>query len=293
MAKKPKVKTDIREATQAIRIIMQENLAAISSAMIDQIMANYRSLPPSKRLDSTKGITPSGINTYRDALKNALAVTAYDSLEKARKEVPKKKNVRLSFDDESLKLGDYKKLPPDIRKRIDTMLSNLVGTQIADIEKIVFFQFSSSVDSTDSEDILRKDLQDGADDYVGGANVNGGASAAASQIINEARQAFFLDDDVQSEIEAFQFVNGDPVSPICTELDGKIFAKDDPALDRYWPPLHFNCKSFISPVLTGNLGNREINEISPSNRALKSIQFSEQNINTLIQELKKPGPDTP
>ena len=293
MAKTPKVKTDIREATAAIKTIMQENLAAISSAMIDQIMANYRSLPPSKRLDATVGIVPSGINTYKDALKNALAVVAYDSLEKARKEVPKKKNVRLSFDDESLKLGDYKKLPPDIRKRIDNMLKNLVGTQIADIEKIVFFQFSSSVDSTDSESILQKDLQDGADDYVDGANVNGGASAAASQIINEARQAFFLDDDVQSEIEAFQFVNGDPVSAICQELAGKIFAKDDPALDRFWPPLHFNCKSFISPILVGNLGNREINEINPSDRALKAIKFAEQDINNLILGLKKSGPDAP
>jgi len=291
MAKKLRVKQDISEATEALKGIMQENLAGISEAMIEQIMKAYRRLPESQRFSAINDIKAQGISVYKDALLNALAVIASKSLDKVRNEVPKKKNVRLSrIDEDSLRLGEYEKLPPDLRKRVESMLKLLTGTQIADLEKVVFFQFNSSVDSTDSEELLQKDLSNAAGEYITGNAVNGASSASASQIINEARLAFFLDDSVSEEIEAFEFVNGDPVSPICQSLAGTVFAKDDPNLHRYWPPLHFNCKSYISAILQGNLGTKEIEELKASPTAEKSIQFSEQAIDTVLKEGKGPRP---
>lgn len=291
MAKKLRVKQDIGEATQALKAIMQENLSAISDAMIEQIMAAYRRLPASQRFAAINDIKPQGISVYKEALLNALAIIASKSLDKVRMEVPKKKKVRLaSIDEKSLRLGEYEKLPPDLRKRVDSMLKLLTGTQISDLEKVIFFQFNSSVDSTDSEELLQKDLTDAANEYVGGNAINGGASASAAQIINEARLAFFLDDKVSEGIEAFEFVNGDPVSPICQDLAGTVFAKDDPNLHRYWPPLHFNCKSYISAILQGNLGNREIEDLKATKTAEKSIQFTEDSIDFILKEIAKPRP---
>lgn len=286
MSKRPKVKQDIKDATVALREIMRENLASIAGAMIAQVMTAYRNLPESQRYNAIKDVSAKGVNGYKESMLSALSVVAYDAIQKARKEVPSKQNVRLAeIDEAAIQLGEFDKLPPDMQKRIKSMLNLLIGTQISDLEKSVFFQYASSVDSTDSESIIKKDLEDSAADFIGGPSVNGGAGAYASQVINEARQAFFLDDEVAQEVEAFQFINEDPVSPICQDLAGTIFSKDDPGLNRYWPPLHFNCKSWISPILVGNLKGREIVDLKPSNTKLEnSIQFSEQQIDFALTE---------
>lgn len=292
MAAKNNIKKDIKDATDALRELMVESLSGIAQAMVDQVIANLKSLPDSKRFDAIKGVTAQGVNDYYDRLRNAFGVISADAFEKVRREVPKKKNVRLAeIDEESIKLGEFDSLPPDTRSRILSQLQLLKGTQIADLEKAVYFQFQSSVDSTDSLDQIQADLEEAAGEYVDGNSVRGAASANASSIINESRLAFFLDDSVQEEIDAFEFVNGDPVSPICQDLAGTVFAKDDPNLNRYWPPLHFNCKSWISAILKGNLGNREITDLKPSSAKIEaSIQFSEGMLNEQLSEIKNPRP---
>lgn len=280
---KQTTRTDIKDATQALKMVMRENLQAISEAMISQVLTNWRNSTESQRFNAIKDVSPTGIQLYKDALLNAYAVIAAESIKKARREVPKKRNVRLAeLDEDALQLGEFDSLPIDIQKRLKSMLDLLVGTQISDLEKQVFFQYNSSVDTTETEAVLAKDLNEAAGEYIEGASVNAGAGANAGQIINEARLAFFMDDDVSEEIEAYQFVNGDPVSPICQDLAGKVFSKTDPDLNRYWPPLHFNCKSYIVPILNGNLGNREIESLKPSNKKLEdSVQFSEKFVEKL------------
>ncbi len=278
MAAKNNIKKDIQSATDALREIMVESLSAMAQGMIDQIITNLKSLPPSRRFDAVKGVAATGVNEYFDRLKNAFGVISADAFDKVRKEVPKKKNVRLAeIDEESIRLGEFDSLPADVRARLLSQLQLLKGSQKADLEKVVYFQFQSSVDSTDSLDIFQQDLEEAAAGYVEGNSVRGAASMSSSQIINESRLAFFLDDSVKEEIEAFEFVNEDPVSPICNDLADKVFSKDDPNLNRYWPPLHFNCKSWIRSILVGNLGKKEIESFEPSSAKIaKSIQFSEK-----------------
>lgn len=285
MAKKPRIKQSITDASKALKKIMQENLAEIAKEMIAQIMVGYRNLPESQRFNAIKDVAPKGINAYKSALKNAVSVVAYEALKDVRKEIPSKRNVRLAFDEDSLKLGEFESLPADIQKRILAQVNLLTGTQISDLEKRVYFQYTSSVDSTDSETLIQSDLSESAEDYIGGQSVNGGADATASQTINEARLAFFTDDSVEEEIEAYEFVNEDPVSQICTDLAGTVFAKDDPDLYRYWPPLHFNCKSWIRAILKGNIGNKTISDLKDSvtKKGESSIGFSEIDADNLFR----------
>lgn len=287
MAKKPRIKQTITEATAALRKIMQENLAEIANEMIEQVMVGYRNLIPSKRLDAIKNVTPNGIMAYKAALKNAVAVIAADAIKQARREVPRARNVRLAFDEESIQLGEFESLPSDVQARIISQISLLTGTQISDLERAVFFQYTSSVNSTDSESLLYNDLEEAAQEYLDGNTVQGAASATGAQIINEARLAFFSDDSVEEEIDAYEFVNEDPVSEICQDLAGTVFDKDDPDLNRYWPPLHFNCKSWIRPILKGNLGDREIEDLGDqvSQKGEDSIGFSEK----MVASIFKPG----
>lgn len=276
---KKNVRADFSKAKLALKEVMQENLSLIAQDMIDQVILNVKRSTPSQEVNATKGVSIRGTQSYKDSLRNALSVVCLDAMDKARKEVPSKKNIRLAdWGDDSLTLAEFDRLPPKIQKKILNQSSLLIDTQGSDLEKAVYFQFGHSLDSTDSVEVLQQDLEDAADDYITGSSVEAASGTGAAQMINESRNAFFFTDEVLNEIEAFQFVNGDPVSPICQDLAGTIFAKDDPEADRYYPPLHYNCKSFIVPILTGNLGSDQIEKLRPSSAKLeKFINLAENN----------------
>jgi hypothetical protein len=277
MTKKPNIKAQIKDSGSCIKDVMQNGLANIIGSMIAQIMGKSKGLPESQKMNAIKNIKPKGINQYKNDLLAAMAVVAADGLKQARKEVPKASKVKLSgWSEESLMMGEFESLPSKVKTRIYNQMQLLIGTQVADVEKTLYFQYGHSVDSTDSDDQIEKDLTDAGAEYAEGSAIASGSSVCAAQVINEARSAFFFNDDTLDEIDAFQFVNADPVSDICQDLAGTVFAKNDPNIDRYQPPLHFNCKSYIVPILKGNLGDREIEDFKPSSKKLEDqIQFCE------------------
>jgi hypothetical protein len=267
----------MREAQKGLKEIMQVQLAVIADNMITQIMSSARKLTPSKRLDALHDVSPKGIQEYRSLLLDGIVLIAEDGMAAARKEVPKAKKVKLARID---------KLPPKLRDKMKTRTELLIGKQIGDLLNVISFAYATNEDTTDSDDTVEQDLRDSALGWLDGTALEAGASLTASTVINEARDAFFFDPEVLEEIEAFQFVNGDPVTDICADLAGTIFAKDDPDMFRYTPPLHWNCKSYIIPILVGNLGSREIEKLKPSTKKLESeIQFQE--IFSVVKECKE------
>jgi phage gp29-like protein len=258
----------IGEGKARIKEVMQTGLSAIAQDLVKQIMGKVKRLPPSQQLDAVKNLNLSGVGDYKRALIDTLAAVAAAALAQARKEVPKKKNVTLAGTNPSLKLSEFDNLPPDVKKKIQTQADLLVDSQTADLEKAAYFQFTHSVDSTDSDALIEKDLLGSTGDYLSGPSVEAGSGNVTALVVNSARSAFFFDDDVLEEIESFTFVNGDPVSPICQDLAGTTFAKDDPEAERYFPPLHHNCKSYLVPNLVGG-SKREIESLKPSSPALE------------------------
>jgi len=270
VAKKPKISKHIRENGNDLRDLMQEHLSNIAQNMIGQVSAAMKSLTPSNRLDAIHNITPDGINAYKADLLDALSMIASDAIEQARKEVPKAKKVKLVE-------TNFDKLPPKLRDKIQTRNQLLIGKQVSDLQKTVEFAYAQNEDTTDSDDQVVQDMQDSAIGFIDGTAVEAGAQLTSAVVINEAREAFFFDDKVLEELDAFEFVNGDPVTPICQDLAGTIFAKDDPNMFRYTPPLHWNCKSYIVPVLAGDLGDRETSPLRPSKDSLNDyVQFHER-----------------
>jgi SPP1 gp7 family putative phage head morphogenesis protein len=279
MAKKPKINKDIREAGKAVAEIMKEHLTEIAHDMIQQVVNKYKRLPESQNLNAISGLSPRGTRDYQDALKTALSVAALDALNNARKEVPNKKGIRLHGElrVDNIQLGEFERLPPKLQKKIQTTTQLLIGKQLGDLQKVIEFAYATAEEETDSEEQIMSDLNDSAIGWLDGTAIEAGASLNAATIINSARNAFFFDDSVLEEVDAFEFVNGDPVTPICQDLAGTVFAKDDPSADRYFPPLHWNCKSYILPILKGNLGDREIEKLKPSTKSLDDeVQFSEK-----------------
>lgn len=274
MARKS-ISKQIKDSKEETQDTMQINLAFISDSMIDQVMKNKKRLSDAQVLNSTKDIKPKGINAYKSDLKATLAVISSLALDQARSEVPMASKVKLMENEERLLFGEFEQLPSPIKKRINSSNQLLIGTQISDLEKAIFFQFGSSVSSDKSDSEIEFDMKEKAESYITGNAISAGSSVVAANMVNEARNAFFFQDDVLDQIEAFQFMNGDPVSIICNDLAGTIFAKDDPNAFRYTPPLHYNCKSWIRPILKLK-SNQIIVKFKPSTKKIEeTIQFSD------------------
>lgn len=270
---KLKTSKQIKEAANALKDFMQESLGDIGDKMIAQIMRQARSATPSQLVNASKGVTPSGVVAYKSALKELMAGIAMDAIDQARKEVPAAKKVKLS---EAIMFSDFDRLTPSLARRLATQAELLVHKQIGDLTAVIQFAYAQAEEETDSLDMIEGDLNDSAIGWLEGTALESGASLNAATVINSARNAFFFDDDVLDEIDAFEFVNGDPVTEICQDLAGTIFSKDDPEAARYQPPLHWNCKSSIQPILKGNLGDREIEKLKPSKKSLDDqVLFSE------------------
>ena len=255
---------------------MQDQLSVIADDIISQIMSTARSVTDSQRLTAISGITPKGAVEYKSMLQDAMAVIAMDAIDQARREVPKAKKVKLS-----VRLED---LPPKLRDKITRRSQLLVGKQIGDLQKTIEFAYLQAEDSTDSNDQVEQDLRDSALGWLDGVGMEAGATLTSATVINDSRNAFFFDSEVLDQLDGFVFINGDPVTQICQDLSdefgpgsGNIIAKDDPNLFRYTPPLHWNCKSSIEPVLAGDQGNRDTKAFKPSKSSLDDqVQFHER-----------------
>lgn len=265
--KKVTPRKQIADAADVISALMREHLGYIADNLIEQVMKRAKNLTPSTRLNAIKDLSPKGQAEYRATMIELMSALSTDAIDLARKEVPKAKKV---------KLGEYDKLTPTLQKKIKTRTQLLIGKQLGDLMKVIEFAYADNEDTTDSDAQVEQDIRDSAVGWLDGTSVSAGAHITAATVISDARDVFFDDPEVSEEIEAFEFVNGDPVTPICTDLAGTIFDKDDPDRFRYTPPLHWNCKSWIRPILKGNLGNKEITKLKPSSKKLDaSIQFDE------------------
>jgi phage gp29-like protein len=248
LADKPKTpKALMTLKTEELKDLMKTMLGDIGSQVIQDLMSKKKKATPSQYLSITNQVEPKGSRDYKEDLKTFLSQVSIEAINQVKKEIPGGTQVKLSEKLKSIQLSDFSKLPPSIQKAIESQVGLLTAFQIQDLLKALYFQFNSSVGSTDSDALLEDDLQTTLSQFLEGASVAAGAGNTVSKMVNEGRSEFFFDEDVYDEIESFTFVNGDPVSPICQDLAGTVFSKDDPDMGRYSPPLHHNA------VLTGTL----------------------------------------
>ena len=235
-----------------LKELMQSNLKRIGEALKDQILSGFKNLPESKRFDAAKNLTPTGVSQYQAELLDKLAEISFEAMNAARSEVGLKQ----------IKLSEIDEIPPDVMKRIKALAQLLVGTQSDDLIKALSFVYLSNVDSVEGMASLNQVLDEAVTTMVLSPGIDAASGNITAQVVNETRQAIFEDPEIDDEIESFTFKNPDPVSPICQSLNGVTFAKDDPDLAEYRPPLHHNCKSYLSVNLKGSKKPREVTDKS-------------------------------
>lgn len=279
-----KYRKQFNDAKDDLKTLMQENLESMLDGYKGAIRRKWKSTEPSARIGIASQIECPGVPKYKAALKEALAEIANAALDGARKEVPKAKTVQLS---ESIQLaaprgGYFDALSPKIKKIVAAQASLIADSQAMDLEKIVGFTFTSSAGATDDLNAIMADIDNAADPVIEGStskgvSIDAAAGDAVAQVTNQTRLEFFFDPEVFAEIESFTFVNEDPISEICQEMNGVTLRAGDPDMDTYATPLHHNCKSRWVPNSVGDKGNPEIDRgVSVSKKALKSMTLHER-----------------
>lgn len=259
-----------------LKALMQSNLKEMYSGLKAKLKTKYNGLPDSDKILCAKGVDTPGVVAYKSALVECLAQFAQQSIDAAKKQA----RVKLSESDQTIKLGAgfYNKLPPAIQKIVNIQASLVADTQVADMEKSVFFSFTTAAVKSDDIDNILNQVDESVEPMIEGSTAKGmsvdaGAGDALAHVAQQAALETFFAPDVLDTIESFTFTNEDPVSEICQSLAGTTFAPGDADLSTYQPPLHHNCKSRLVPNMKGDSGNPKIDRggISVSQKALDSM----------------------
>ena len=285
-AKTPKGLIDQDSTT--VSEVMKTNLQFIADKLVADVVRKYKQLPESGKLRAIDNIKLGGTAKYKRQLKGTLTTTSTKALDQVSSEVPEASDVKLKNNEEFFKLldnfgaikfadNDFSSLPAHVRKLITLQAGRIVDRQAAELEDRVAFTFMQSEQATDSAAVIEKDLTDAAAGYVNSPAVNTAATNVTSTLVNQTRNEFFFDDEVLEEIYAFKFINSDPKSDICKKLAGRVFAKNDTEFLQYSPPLHHNCKSYLSAVPQSAKTKPEIQPLPPITETdRKSITLSEK-----------------
>jgi len=285
-AKTPRGLIDV--SGKELRELMISNLNFIGEKYIADIMRNYEKLSKTDKIKATDNVTLGGKARYKRELKGKLSSISAMSFDMVAKEVPVE-GVKLSdkadhevyklLDDKDLKIleKEYSRLPKHVRAVLIRRADQIIEGNTTDLANAVKFQFQSSISSSEDPNIIRQDLEGAAKKYSEGGAVQRGAANSAAFTVNEARTAYFDDDEVANQIASFTYVNPDPKSEICKTLAGYTFAVDNAEFRRYNAPNHHNCKSYIRANLKTSKNLPEISETLPtiSEAAQKSITLKE------------------
>lgn len=83
---------------------------------------------------------------------------------------------------------------------------------------------------------------------------------------NAGRMELITDPAVMEDRPFWRFdaINDSRISDFCEPLDGKVMAADDPFWASHTPPLHFNCRSVITPLTPEEAQEAGLTEKAPS-----------------------------
>ena len=273
---KDPVKRKIEIGGERIKNIMQKGLKDIASQINDQAVKHWQKSSDTNKVRPPKKYSIKGLKAYKDELTEELAGLYNEAVDQAKNENRRFRNIALSENAKRMKLAEKDKLNQKALVRLGGIVDNLVAGNIADIEKDINLQYTQSAESTDSPNQLSQDLQDKTNKTIDGQMTVAGGLITASTMVNIARKDFFNEIMKENEVESFTWVNPDPVSEICKGLNGITLPAGHLDVDRYWPPLHHNCKTYVVANTTTTRNNPTPQDgFAPTKTQAKSITLAD------------------
>jgi hypothetical protein len=191
----------------------------------------------------------------KDDLLSAMARVTAMATEDVKKELGLNPNLKLDELEDLLN-----SLTPESRAKLKTEIEAVTQTQDDEFKKRMFFIASQKIDTTDSVDLLVADMRKARDSYINSGAFKVVATNLVSGSVNTARNSVFQTPEVFEEIESFEIVNPSPVAPICKELAGRVFTKDE-YLTQDLPPYHHNCETTVKAQLKGQKNIKPVNPL--------------------------------
>jgi phage gp29-like protein/uncharacterized protein (DUF2267 family) len=276
-ATRSKIKEQLDQSSYDLAQAMRDSLKASVAAYTDSIVKQLKKVPRDqwRRIIREQGDLP-GLNAYVVKVQQALTETAGRAIAQARNEIPGGRKIEFCEGVRSrIKLADAKELWLSLPKAVRELLMTdpwFTGElQYERLKAATLLTISGAVDETTDPEKIRKAVITNTDKMLVGAEAEGigaelvtAATNLTSKTYNQARYEFFNTEDAKEQIVAFRFENPDPVTPLCTDLNGREFPVNDPESDKWLPPLHHNCKSFIVPILDSQRIKGEVKSLVPS-----------------------------
>ena len=281
LKKKPRkkesgVKREIERDAESLKKIFTSNLDLIQNEMIERVKKHFRESTESQKfkINAEDLRNVPGIAAYRAQVKEELARIYNDSIKQVKREQPRFADIQMSEYEQNIRMAEVEKLNPAGRRRINADLENIIGTQIDDLSRAAALQYGMSVESTDSADLIGQDIKEATDKPKKTA-ASTGSLIQAAKTVNDARRDFF--GEFKEEIVSFTWINEAPVSEICKHLSGRTLPADHPDVERYWPPLHHNCKTYTVANTAKTKDNPEPqNGFKPNKKQLSSVTLSDR-----------------
>lgn len=276
-ATRSKIKEQLDQSSFDLAQAMRDSLKSSVQSYVDSIVKQMKKVPRDqwRKVIRDQGDMP-GLNAYVVKVQQALTETAGRAIAQARNEIPGGRKIEFCEGVRSrIKLADAKELWASLPKAVRELLMTdpwFTGElQYERLKAATLLTISGAVDETTDPEKIRKTVLDNTDKMLVGAEADGigselmtAATNLTSKTYNQSRYEFFNTDDAKEQIVAFRFENPDPVTPLCNDLNGKEFPVNDPESDKWLPPLHHNCKSFIVPILDSQRIKGEVKSLVPS-----------------------------
>ena len=272
--------------------IMQSNLKFIGEKLIADITKNYKKLSESNKLNAVDNLKIGGVVAFKKQLRGVLNVSATKSLDMVENEtgihdVKLKDDIEVlelleKYPSKTIKFAGDDKLPKHSKKLVQLQSSTLAEKMATDLQDIVTFAYIQNEQKTNDIAVLQEEMNAAAKKYQEGSTVNTASITSTSTIVNQTRNEFFFAPEVIEQIYAFRFNNSAPKAAICKTLTGQVFATDDTKFFQYSPPLHFNCKSYLSAIMQTAKSKPEIEKLPELGTAEQKSKTLSESIDNLV-----------
>ena len=254
----------MKRESENLAKIMKEHLGKMSIGLADNAAKNFDKASDLGKIKSVLKVQAKGVGAYKKELKEFF--TKY--VENQEADYRKTASKYVDSEKFSFMFANIKKKSKNF---VDLMSDTMAETGAADLEKSTYFQFGSSIDSTQDPNIMKQDILEANERKIN-QSVNASLTPV-SQVNAKSFHNFFFDKEMKDEIESFTYVNPDPKTDICDYLSGMTFSVDDAEALRYTPPLHYNCMTTLSPNFRAASGNPEPTTIAPSAKQQDQINL--------------------
>lgn len=269
---------DITSALDGIEMKATEALVAALKAAQKTMMGRLRKSGPSIAVPK---VMPAQKEAIRSAVEEMVTSSVKKGMRTVRSGIPKKMQEAISADpDLALDYFDQKIL----------WITDVLTERVIEESRQAML---ASIQKGETTQQAMDRLRDVFEPYIGSGQLTREGKLLTphrietivrtntTEAFNQGRLTEIMRPEMDDIVEYVQYsaIMDTRTTPICKTLDGKVFRRDDPALQDFTPPNHYACRSVLVP-LTPDIEVDQKDVVSPKlagkARELKGKGFTEE-----------------